>query len=128
MKLKLFKNVIATVSGIFSGISGKSIKDFVITETQQAVVVLKKTEIGRLVADEINIANTSGLTNAQKFEQVLTRALPLIRDLVATGGTKVVLKDVEDIGRALVQEVYNDVMSTKAGTVAKLILALLKGK
>ena len=126
--MKLFKNIIASVSGLFAGISGKSIKDFVVSETQQAVAVLKKTEVGQLVAEEIKIVNSSTLSGPQKFEQVLSKAMPLIKDLVAAGGAKVVLKDVEDIGRALVQEVFNDVMSTKAGTIAKLILSLLKGK
>lgn len=97
---------------------------FALTETQKAVAALKTTTIGASVADSINALKNEQLSGTEKFERVVAFTLPLIATFVAGDG-KPALKDVEDVGRALVQEIYNDVVSSKAATIATIILRLL---
>lgn len=107
---------------------GKVVANIVLTDAAQAVAALKNTPIGQSVADDIKALSSSTLTGPQKFEQVVESTLPLIQDLLATGGLKKNLKEVEDIGRALVQDVFNSVVSKKADVVGSLILQLLRLK
>jgi hypothetical protein len=110
---------------IFASPQGQSVQAFALTETQKAVVALTKTGLGAAVAADIATLSNSGLTGTQKFEQVVANTLPQIVTLLTSGGRAVTLAEVEDLGRALVQQVFNDTKSTKAGTVATLILGLL---
>lgn len=115
--------------GIFTKIFGskaaKSVEAFALTETQKAVAALKQTAIGATVAADIKALTDHNLTGTQKFETVVATTAPLIVGLLGDGGVKKAVADVEDLARALVQEIYNDALSTKAGSVANSILKLL---
>lgn len=102
-----------------------AVEAFALTEAQKAVAALKNTLIGSTVAKDIKALSSSTMSGQQKFEAVLTNTLPLITELLSDGGVKRTTKEVEDIGRALVQSVFNDVASSKAAGVASAILKLL---
>lgn len=118
--MKIIKSLIAALKG--------PVMAFVLTESQKAVAALKQTPIGAAVASNIAAIESEALSGQQKFEAVVANTLPLIVSYVAQGGVKAVVDDVEDIGRALVQQVYNDTRSTKAGQIAQAILALFGKK
>ena len=119
MSLKIFGLTILSSAEL------ASIKSFALTEGEKAVAALKQTDIGKTVAADIATVASTTLTGPQKFEQVLTNTLPLIQALFTKQGQTVELADLEDVGRSLVQTVYNDVKSTTAGTWATSILKLL---
>ena len=100
-------------------------EQFAMTEAGRAVIALQKTDIGAAVAADIKAVSSTTMTGGQKFEAVLANTLPLIVKYATGGGISAVVDDVEDIGRALVQMVFNDVKSTKAGSIGRQILKLL---
>jgi hypothetical protein len=110
---------------ILSSAELATLKTFALTEGEKAVAALKQTDIGKTVAADIAAAANADLTGMQKFEQVLTNTLPLIQALFTKQGQQVEMADLEDVGRSLVQTVYNDVKSTTVGTWAAGILKLL---
>jgi hypothetical protein len=69
--------------------------------------------------------SNSSLTGEQKFEQVVTTTLPILANMLSASGRQTANGEVEDIGRALVQQVFNNTKFTKAGSIATLILGLL---
>lgn len=91
-------------------------------EADKAVAILKQTEIGDAVADSIKAIKDAEMSGLEKFQAVVGEIAPLLLDYVSKGGIPAVIDDVEDVARQLVQSVYNDVMSTKAGSVIKAIL------
>lgn len=119
MALKIFGLTILSSSEL------AAIKSFALTEGEKAVAALKQTDIGKTVAADIATAASTDLTGVEKFEQVLTNTLPLIQTLLTSQGLKAELADLEDLGRSLVQTVYNDIKSTTVGTWATSILKLL---
>lgn len=96
------------------------------SETAKAVLALKQTPIGAAVANDIEAISSKDLTGAEKFEAVLANTVPLVVSFLTGKGLAVALDEIEDIGRALVQSVFNDFKSTTAGKVASLILRLFK--
>ena len=96
------------------------------SETAKAVLALKQTAIGAAVASDIQAISSKDLTGAEKFEAVLANTVPLVVSFLTGKGFAVALDEIEDIGRALVQSVFNDFKSTTAGKVASLILKLFK--
>lgn len=96
------------------------------TETAKAVLLLKQTEIGGVIANDIEAMSSKEMTGSQKFEAVLANTLPLVASFLAGKGLSVALNEIEDIGRALVQSLYNDFKSTTAGKIAAAILKLFK--
>lgn len=111
---------------IFGSKAGQSIKAFALTEAQKAVAALKTTPIGAIVAADIAALQNARLTGAQKFELVVTNTMPKVVALVSTpGAIAIEVADVESVTRELVQSVFNDAASSKAGSIARLILALL---
>lgn len=91
-------------------------------EADKAVALLKQTEIGDAVADSIKAISSAELSGREKFEVVVSEIGPQIVSYMIRGGVPAVVSDVEDVARQLVQSVYNDVMSTKAGSIIKAIL------
>ena len=110
---------------ILSSAALAAIQSFALTEGEKAVAALKQTDIGKAVAADIATAASTTLTGPQKFEQVLANTLPQIQALFTKQGQAAALADLEDVGRSLVQTVYNDVKSTTAATWATSILKLL---
>lgn len=110
---------------LFGSTPVKSVEAFALTETQKVVAALSTSTIGKTVAANIAELMGSADSGAVKFEKVVANTLPLLAQLLTQGGRVTAIKEVEDIGRALVQQVFNDTMSTKAGTIASQILALL---
>lgn len=110
---------------LFGSDAGKSVEAFALTEVQKAVTALSKTAIGATVAADIKALTSSTLTGAQKFEEVVGNTMPLIADVLSNGGTKTYVTEVEDVARALVQQIFNDTVSTKAVSIARSILKLL---
>jgi hypothetical protein len=104
--------------------AGHDVTTFAATEADKAVIALKSTDIGATVAADIASVKDNALTGSQKFEAVLANTLPLVLKYVTGGGLSAVVTDVEDIARSLVQSVFNDTASTKAGKVAADILGL----
>jgi len=96
------------------------------SETAKAVQALRQSEIGAAVASDIEAIASKDMSGAEKFEAVLANTLPLVVKFIAKGGIEPALKEVEDIGRALVQTVFNDFKSSNAGKIAKLVLSLFK--
>lgn len=103
-----------------------SVLNIVPSETAKAVLALKQTDIGVAVANDIEAISSESLAGAEKFEKVLANTLPLINKFLNKQGRSAILSDIEDIGRALVQSVYNDFKSTTAGGIAQVILTILK--
>lgn len=110
---------------LFNSDAGKSVEAFALTEAQKAVAALSQTTIGATVAADIAALTSSTLTGAQKFEQVVASTSPLIAQFLTTGGVATAVTEVEDLARALVQQVFNDTLSSKAGAVAQAVLKLL---
>lgn len=110
---------------IFGSRAKQIIKDVAVSEVDRAVVALKNTIVGTLVANEVHAITAKDMTGAQKFEAVVESTLPLIHDFATRGGRAMLVHDVEDVARQLVQSVFNDVKSTKAGGIAQIILQLL---
>lgn len=96
------------------------------SETAKAVLALKQTEIGGMVASNIEAIGSETLTGAEKFEKVLENTLPLVASFLTGKGLEVAIDEIEDVGRALVQSVFNDFKSSTAGRIANLILKLFK--
>lgn len=96
------------------------------SETAKAVLALKQTEIGGMVASNIEAIGSEKMTGAEKFEAVLSNTLPLVASFLTGKGLEVAIDEIEDIGRALVQSVFNDFKSSTAGKIAGLILKLFK--
>ena len=113
------------IKNLFGSATVKSIETFALTETQKAVAALAKSSIGQNIAADIAALTDSSLAGAEKFEQVVTTTLPMLANMLSASGRQTALAEVEDLGRALVQQIYNDTKSTKAGSIATLILGLL---
>lgn len=96
------------------------------SETAKAVLALKQTEIGAAVASDIEAISSKDMTGTEKFEAVLANTLPLVVSFLSGKGLAVALDEIEDIGRALVQSIFNDFKSTTAGKIASIILKLFK--
>lgn len=96
-----------------------------LTDAQKAVAALKNTSVGTAVAADIKALSSSTMTGAEKFEAVVANTLPLVTDLLATGGLKKAETEVADIAREFVQSVFNTVASKKAETIGSLILKVL---
>lgn len=96
------------------------------SDVAKAVQALRQSEIGSAIASDIEAIASKDLSGAEKFEAVLSNTLPLVAKFVAQGGIEPALKEVEDIGRALVQSIFNDFKSSTAGKIAKLVLSLFK--
>lgn len=96
-----------------------------LTDAQKAVAALKQTEIGSVVAKDIQALSSSTLSGAEKFDAVLKNTVPLVLGLLADGGMKKAETEVTDIARELVQSIFNTVASKKADTIGSLILKVL---
>lgn len=107
----------------------QAIKDatgaFVATEADQVVTALKQTAIGVAVAADIAAIKNAKLSGTEKFASVLASTIPVVLNYAVGGGIAAAAKDVEDIARALVQSVYNDVASTSVGKLVGQFLKLL---
>ena len=107
--------------------AAESALNIVPSETAKAVLALKQqTEIGAAIANDIEAISSKDMTGAEKFEAVLANTLPLVLSFLTGKGLSVALDEIEDIGRALVQSVFNDFKSTTAGKLASVILKLFK--
>jgi len=106
---------------LFGSATVKSIETFALTETQKAVAALAKSAIGQNIAADIAALTSSSLTGPEKFEQVVSTTLPMLANMLSASGRQTALSEVEDIGRALVQTIFNDTKSTKAASIAMLI-------
>jgi len=109
---------------IFRSPAAKEVVEIMLSETQEAIALLMTLPIAKTVRDNIlTIANDS-LSGQQKFDVVLGRTIPALIALTKGKGLETTAGDIEDIARGLVQAIYNDVASTRAGTIARKILAL----
>jgi hypothetical protein len=115
MNMKLLTKI-----GRFLGL----IAPVVLSEGQKAVAAIASSDVGKTIADEIGIIASAKMTGAEKFEAVVAKAKPLLVELAADGPNAIV-DDVEDLARAVVQEIYNRVASLTIGVVAKAILKAL---
>jgi len=118
-------SIFQKIKSIFAGKAGQVVLDIILTPTQKAVAALKQTAVGVAILADIKAVSSKDLNGQQKFEEVVANTLPLVLEIVKGDGIKATIADVEDIGRALVQEIYNDQMSKKALSVAKSILKIL---
>lgn len=121
--MSLFKKIGAAL-GITKPVIAAA-EAFALTEMQKAINALKKTEVGAAVAADIRALTSSALTGPQKFEQVVANTLPLVAALATKGGTDVAVNEAEDLARALVQDVFNEIASTRAFSIASLVLRAL---
>lgn len=103
--------------------AGHQLEEFALSEGQKAVALLKKSDVGQTVAAEIHALADSTLSGPEKFEKVLAGALPLVAKFVAGGGVEVAIEEAEDLGRELVQSVYDDVKSSSVGRIAAAAIA-----
>lgn len=98
-----------------------------ISDVDKAVAALRDTAIGKAVAADIAVlgSGSKNMTGPEKFEAVVANTLPALALFVSTDSRNLQVKEVEDIGRALVQSVFNSMASTKASTIASMVLKLL---
>lgn len=124
--MQIGKAIGSFFKGLFGSKAGQSVKAFAMTEVQKAVAAIKTTAIGATVAADIRSLTTSRLTTQERFEQVVANTLPLVAQLAtAPGAAQVAIEDVNSVTRELVQSIFNDTKSTKAGSIAATILTLL---
>jgi hypothetical protein len=102
-----------------------ALKEAAGTEADRVVAALKQTEIGDAVVDSIKAIDNQALTGQQKFEIVVAEVAPIILRYVQNGGVKAAIGDVEDLGRQLVQSVYNSVKSKGFGKIVSGLVKLL---
>ena len=113
-----------SIASFFAKLFGATVQ---LSATQKAVAALKTTSVGSVVAAEIKTLSSATLSGEEKFAQALATALPLIQQfLTSKGAAAVAIDDVEDIGRELVQSLYNDLLSTSTSKVVSFILSLFK--
>ena len=96
----------------------------VVADTTKVVALLMTMPIAHVVRDDIRTIANGSYSGQQKFDIVLGNTLPVLIDLLTGKGFNVAPGDIEDIARAFVQAIYNDTMSTRAGSIARQILAL----
>lgn len=121
--MSIFKTIGDAVSHFFSSNPlGKALEAEASSVVHQAVAILQQTDIGAAVTAEVKTLQSSSLTGPQKFDQALAIAVPLIIKYAAGGGVALLEKDGLDIGRQLVQTIYNREVSTTAGAAASAIL------
>lgn len=116
---------------IFGVSKGDAVADFVVSEVQKAVAVLKTTDLGgaiaKIVTDVTTKTNPDGsvMTGSEKFASVLADSIPLVEQFLTNkGAVGVAVTAVEDVARELVQSIFNDTKSTTAGSLATQVLAL----
>lgn len=102
-----------------------AVKTFAGSEASKIIAGLKTTDIGAAVIADIAVVESTDLTGAQKFEQVVANTAPLILKYVTGGGIAAVESDVLGIAQGLVQTVYLDVQSTSFAKLAGPLLKLL---
>ena len=95
-----------------------ALKAFGGSEAAKVVAALKETDIGTAVANDVSALTNSTLTGAQKFEQVVASATPLVLKYATGGGIAALEADVVGITRALVQTIYTDIADTGFGKIA----------
>ena len=115
-------SIFKKIAGIFSKKNITAVIE--LTDAQKAIAALKNTEVGAVAAD-IKALTSSTMSGAEKFEAVVVNTLPLLVDALKAGGITKGLKEVEDIGRAFVQDVFNSTISKKAETIGSLLLKVL---
>ena len=119
-------SVASFVRKILGSSAAQSVETFALSETAKAVqALIALPTIGPVVAADIASVTDSRLSNAQKFEQVVANTAPLILTVLTKAGRAATLSDVDSLTRATVQQVFNDAASTKAGTVAAMLLGIL---
>lgn len=111
--------------GLLGNVRPKAMIKAAPTDTQKLVAVLLKLPVASEARDNILSLASDSLSGQQKFEIVLSRALPALATLIGGKGLEVSAGDVEDIAREFVQAVYNQVASPRATLVARAVLALL---
>jgi len=116
-------SIFKKIAGIFSKKNITAVIE--LTDAQKAIAALKNTEVGAAVAADIKALTSSTLSGPEKFEAVVVNTLPLLVDALKAGGITKGLKEVEDIGRAFVQDVFNSTVSKKAETIGSLLLKVL---
>lgn len=119
-------SIVAEIEGVAQGIlhhfeaAGHSVVTFVLTETQKAVALLK-TDSGLVgvITNALTDLEDSTKTGAERFEEVLQLAVPEVIKVATAGASAfaVVETEVFDLGRELVQSIYNDVKGTPASSV-----------
>ena len=102
-----------------------AVKTFASSTAQQVIAGLKATDIGSVVAADIATVESTGLSGAAKFDQVVATTVPLILKYAEGGGIAAVEADVVGIAQGLVQTIYLDVQSTSFAKLATPLLKLL---
>lgn len=111
---------------LFRSPAAQEVVEIMLTETQEAVALLMTLPIAKTVRDNILTISNDSLSGQQKFDVVLGRTIPALIALMKGKGLETAAGDIEDIARGLVQAIYNDVASARAGTVARKILTLFE--
>lgn len=98
--------------------AGHTVETAAISAGTKLVVALEGTSVGMFIKSEIETLKDSRLSGAEKFEQVVAKAIPEAITLFAAGGVTKTAFEVEDAVRATVQVVYNDTVSTTVPALA----------
>ncbi len=94
------------------------------------VLALKASPVGAFIASEMATLKDSTLTGAEKFEQVVAKAIPAAITLFAAGGVTATAEQLEDTVHGAAQLIYNQTLSTTvpalvadASAIAEAVIA-----
>jgi len=123
-----FTKTASAEAPIVSATTATALKAFGSSTAAQAVALLKQTDIGTAVANDVSAVESTGQTGAEKFAAVLANTVPLVLKYITGGGIAALESDVVGIASSLVQTVYTDVADTGFGKIGAELVDLLTGK
>jgi predicted DNA repair protein MutK len=102
--------------------AGHEITYLAATPVQQAVAALTALPIGSAIHADIVAIESKTMTGPQKFEAVVAKTLPALVETLAAHGVGATIAEVADIGRELVQSIFNAFTSKIAPSLAGAIV------
>jgi hypothetical protein len=89
--------------------------------THTAVEKIKADPVGGQIAQAIAAASTKNVSGAEKMEDVLSKAMPLVLTIATKGGANVLLRDVETLARNVIESFLLDAEQAIVAAVNKAL-------
>lgn len=122
---KLFIGFLSAAQMTALHAAGHTIETGLVSAGQHAVTIIKANPIGALIAADIATLKDDKLTGAEKANNVVASAIPLIESLVA-GGAVTLVASVENTAREVVQSIFNDTIGAVETAVVAATVAVAR--
>lgn len=100
--------------------AGHIIEDFVISETQKLVALVKASDLGTKAMNIVSELESATDTGSEKMAKLIGMVAGDLADLHAAGGLAGLETSIESFAKEFGQSVYNDFKAAAAGVVGKL--------